>query len=201
MTTIDDIWRSFFRWQNRYSKSVLSSKAGLHNWTFSELFEEPTLSKKEINRRLNLKFDFFKGYLCDLDSDGPEYMQDHGRKLLTNQYPKRCNSSYGVWLYVADYGKPDFPSMSFAEQEISIFTPDIELLDWASVWSIIPFDFIYLRLPYEQRLTPPRLRNYAKYICNDLDFDGIYCDINPSLFSRRIGCLEIKTRPRKKRIA
>ena len=199
MTAIDDMWRSFNRWQKRYSKSVVSSKAGLHNWKFSELLKEPTLTKTEINRRLHLKFDFFKGYLVDLSSDGPEYMQDHGRKLLTYQYPKRCNSSYGVWLYVADYGKDDFPSIFFSEQEISIFTPDIELLDWASMWSIIPFDYVYIRLPYEQRINPQRLRNYANYICNDLDFDGIHCEINSSLFSRGIGCLEIKKQSRKKR--
>ena len=130
----------------------------------------------------------------DLSFDGPEYMQDHGRKLLTYQYPTRCNSCYGIWLYVADYGKPDFPSMFFSEQKISIFTPKIELLDWASMWCTIPFDFIYLRLPYEQRWTPPRLKSYAKYIGNDLDFDGFSCEINSSLFSRKIGCLEIKAK-------
>ena len=113
MTTIDENWHSFYRWKKRYSKSVLGSKAGLHNWKFSELLEEPNLRKKEINRRIKLKFDFFKGYLADLSLDGPEYMKNFGRKLLTYQYPKRCNSSYGVWLYVADYGKEDFPTMFF----------------------------------------------------------------------------------------
>lgn len=184
---IIDVWDRFERWQRRYRKLSYDIIAtSIENGYFddgsvfvdihAELGSDPaeSYSEETLRSRIDARIAFFRGYLVDISFDQAGFMSKKSR-IFPLQYQSRCDQVLGIWLEQDPEGecRPG-GYLGFQGMDVSFFVNQIEDVDLASVWNILPFDSMHLRHPGGTDWTKPEVDKVISSVDEDLSFDLEY---------------------------
>jgi hypothetical protein len=185
--TIQGVWDKFERWSKRYEKvgqkiidemfyqGTSDSNAALFICKSEEidldLTIEMNIEQDELIDRINRKIAFLRGYLVNISFDGAEFMTKNSG-FLACQYPSKCSNAIGVWLEQDLEGDPRPGShFGFQDFDVSFFSNTLEDVDFASMWSILPFDRMFIRRPKGVNWDKRSVKEVVEIIRSDLRFD------------------------------
>lgn len=191
-----DAWERFERWAARYEnksfefiEKICSNEGNVFadNDLFIQKKEEvqrqlplSLLSESALQDRITDKIGFLRAYLVDISFDGPEFMNDKSN-FLSLQYPGKCDNALGVWLEKDGESLPEdfLPSDYFDKLNVSFFCKNINDVDLASMYSVLPFDRMFLRRPKGRKWDKAAIDMLIHQIKEDLEFDySVKIDIN-----------------------
>jgi hypothetical protein len=186
------VWDRFERWAQRYKRSCAREISRMcrkgyadgpilfllkHYEVQSDPVMDLDLGEDELNKRIDSRIAFFRGYLVDISYDGPAFMSRQSR-FLTLQYPRRCENAVGVWLEEDTKGEVEpWGYHGFRSFDVSFFVNSIEGVDLASMRGVLPFKWMYLRKPKGQAWTQKECRKLERRLDYDLRFDGYEHDL------------------------
>jgi len=189
--SIQQTWDKFERWQKRYTKvcdEAIDEIIEIDEYDSEGLFllhceelecgylDVNTPSKQELQKRIQNKINFLRGYLVDISFDGPQFMSDYS-SFISMQYPSRCNNAYGVWLdqwsEIKDEDvRESGDSRHFQGIEIGFFCNSLEDVDLESMNVILPFQRVVVRRPQGKKWDTESSDSIISQVNADICDDG-----------------------------
>ena len=188
-TNIQDVWNKFERWERRYMKSGQTAIEALLRKGSSTAAEEiPFATADEflrdfdlivgmsyytedmLQKRLTDRIGFFRKYLVDISFDGPEFMQKKS-EFVWKQNFRGSQSMFCIWLAqdYADRSSSIHPNIS--KSEIGFTCKNIDEVDLASMYSVLPFNRIFAWRPNIDRWNTELINSFIEKVDVDLSFD------------------------------
>ena len=188
-TNIPSVWNKFERWERRYIKSGQTAIERILTKGYSTALDQISFAtadeflrdldhvedlsyytKDMLLKRLYDRVDFFRTYLVDISFDGSEFMQQKSEFILKQNF-RGSQSMYSIWL-VQDYDdRSSSIHPNISKNEIGFTCDDIDDVDLASMYSVLPFNRIFAWQPKLLRWDDTSMNEFIDKVDDDLSFD------------------------------
>lgn len=188
-TDIPSVWNKFERWERRYMKSGQTAIERILKKGYSTAFDQIPFAtadeflrdldhvedlsyytKDMLLKRLCDRVDFFRTYLVDISFDGPEFMQQKSKFILKQNF-RGGQSMYSI-LLLQDYDdRSSSIHPNISKNEIGFTCNDIDDVDLASMYSVLPFNRIFAWQPKLLRWEDTSMNEFIEKVDDDLSFD------------------------------
>ncbi len=145
------------------------------DWSQVESIEE--LDDSDVNFNVDQKLAFMHAYLSLMQLESRKFESDV-QSFLGFQSRIMAPRSMGFWLWQSDIGKFGAgASPIFQGEQVSIFADNETRIDFADTYTVMPYDCVLVRNPFE-KWTKQRIQRLVDRMTWDLGFDGIEASID-----------------------
>lgn len=186
-TTAADIqagWKYFRAWKKRFWLSTRSGTRGSvyrpndvvylidHDGLAANEFDSDEREIFDIADACDQKVKFMHAYLIQMQLEAHHFERDV-RRLLKSQSRLCAPKCFGFWFWQSnmnDFGTGGSPY--FQGDSISLFCEELDGVDFADVYSLMPYDRLRVRHPGRD-WTEKEAKAFVAHLVWDLAFDGI----------------------------